>query len=73
MNLQLWNTFHDPQDIEPVLDDSLNKLGTDYIDLYLIHWLAAVTTNDNWLALFDASYISGPSRSRKMENHMTRT
>ncbi|KAJ7119850.1 NADP-dependent oxidoreductase domain-containing protein [Mycena epipterygia] len=35
---KLWNTFHEPEDIEPALDDSLTKLGTEYLDLYLIHW-----------------------------------
>jgi len=38
---KLWNNFHAPEDIEPVLDDSLSKLGTDYLDLYLIHWPVA--------------------------------
>ncbi|KAF7365614.1 Aldo-keto reductase [Mycena venus] len=35
---KLWNFFHAPEDIEPALDDSLTKLGTDYLDMYLIHW-----------------------------------
>ncbi|KAJ7051817.1 Aldo/keto reductase [Mycena amicta] len=35
---KLWNTFHEPEDVESALDDSLKKLGTDYLDLYLIHW-----------------------------------
>ncbi|KAF6755902.1 aldo-keto reductase [Ephemerocybe angulata] len=38
---KLWNAFHAPGDIEPVLDESLSKLGTDYVDLYLIHWPVA--------------------------------
>ncbi|KAJ7505834.1 NADP-dependent oxidoreductase domain-containing protein [Mycena galericulata] len=38
---KLWNTFHAPEDIEPALDDSLAKLGTEYLDMYLIHWPVA--------------------------------
>ncbi|KAF8549525.1 hypothetical protein OG21DRAFT_1599113 [Imleria badia] len=38
---KLWNNFHAPEDIEPTLDDSLSKLGTEYLDLYLIHWPVA--------------------------------
>ena len=40
MTSKLWNTFHAPQDVEPALDESLSRLGTDYLDLYLIHWSA---------------------------------
>ncbi|KDQ07520.1 hypothetical protein BOTBODRAFT_192345 [Botryobasidium botryosum FD-172 SS1] len=35
---KLWNTFHAPEDIEPKLDETLRRLQTSYLDLYLIHW-----------------------------------
>ncbi|KAL0573978.1 hypothetical protein V5O48_007970 [Marasmius crinis-equi] len=39
---KLWNSFHAPEDVEATLDDSLLKLGTDYLDLYLVHWPLAL-------------------------------
>lgn len=44
--LKLWNTFHSPDDVEPALDQSLQRLGTSYLDLYLIHWPIAFKSGD---------------------------
>ncbi|KAH7120454.1 aldehyde reductase [Dactylonectria macrodidyma] len=35
---KLWNTHHKGPDVEEALNQSLSDLGTDYVDLYLIHW-----------------------------------
>lgn len=36
--LQLWNTFHEPHQVERACRQSLDNLQLDYIDLYLIHF-----------------------------------
>ncbi|PGH27392.1 hypothetical protein AJ80_00870 [Polytolypa hystricis UAMH7299] len=38
---KLWNSKHHPDDVESALNDSLRKLGVDYVDLYLMHWPVA--------------------------------
>ncbi|MCS6711937.1 aldo/keto reductase [Brachybacterium sp. EF45031] len=35
---KLWNDSHRHDDAVAALDTSLEKLGLDYVDLYLIHW-----------------------------------
>jgi L-glyceraldehyde reductase len=35
---KLWNNSHRPELVEADLDRTLKELGTDYLDLYLIHW-----------------------------------
>ena len=34
---KLWNTNHRPERVKPAFEASLDKLGFDYLDLYLIH------------------------------------
>ncbi|KAL8746165.1 MAG: hypothetical protein Q9190_001776 [Brigantiaea leucoxantha] len=38
---KLWNNCHHPDDVESALDASLEDLGMDYVDLYLMHWPSA--------------------------------
>ena len=35
---KLNNGFHEPDDARKAFADTLAKLGTDYVDLFLIHW-----------------------------------
>jgi alcohol dehydrogenase (NADP+) len=34
---KLWNSNHRPERVEPAFEASLNRLGLNYLDLYLIH------------------------------------
>ncbi len=35
---KLFEYHHHPEHVEMALKDTLKKLGTDYLDLYLMHW-----------------------------------
>ncbi|KAB0799173.1 hypothetical protein PPYR_07053 [Photinus pyralis] len=35
---KLWNTFHRPGSVEPILRSTLKEMNLEYFDLYLIHW-----------------------------------
>lgn len=44
---KLWNTNHRPERVEPALDASLERLGVDYADAYLVHTPFAFQPGDN--------------------------
>lgn len=35
---KLWNTKHDPEDVEAACRTTLTDVGISYLDLYLMHW-----------------------------------
>jgi alcohol dehydrogenase (NADP+) len=43
---KLWNTNHRPERVEPAFEASLERLGLDYLDLYLIHTPFAFQAGD---------------------------
>lgn len=38
---KLWNNSHHPDDVPKSLQNSLDDLGLDYVDAFLIHWPVA--------------------------------
>lgn len=45
---KLWNVDHGYEEAKKALDASLDKLGVEYLDLYLIHWPNPVKFRDDW-------------------------
>jgi len=45
---KLWNDNRGYEETKQALADSLERLGLDYIDLYLIHWPNPIKFRDNW-------------------------
>jgi diketogulonate reductase-like aldo/keto reductase len=44
---KLWNNNHRPERVKPALQASLNRLGLDAVDLYLVHTPFAFEPGDN--------------------------
>lgn len=57
---KLWCTFHRPDLVEGAIRTSLENLGLEYLDLYLIHWPQAYKEGDN-LTPTDATGKAIPS------------
>lgn len=45
---KLWNTDHTYERAIQAIDTSLQTLGLDYLDLYLIHWPNPLAFRENW-------------------------
>jgi len=39
---KLWNTYHAPEHVRPAMERSLNDLGLEYLDLYMVHFPIAL-------------------------------
>jgi len=66
---KLWNTDQGTDGPRPALEESLRKLGLDYVDLYLIHWPAPQRNLyvESWRAL-EQLHGEGLARSIGVSN-----
>lgn len=64
---KLWNADQGYESTLKAFDESLNKLGLDYIDLYLIHWPVEGKYKDSWRAM-EEIYKSGRAKAIGVSN-----
>ncbi|MEV7633511.1 aldo/keto reductase [Microbacterium sp. NPDC089318] len=68
---KLWNDRHDADEPDKAIDESLEKLGLDAVDLYLVHW--PTPANDNYVHAWEKMIgirERGLARSIGVSNHL---
>ncbi len=74
---KLWNDFHGYELTLKAFEESLENLGTDYLDMFLIHWPNPKKFRDNWATsnaetwrAFEKLYRDGRIRAIGVSNFM---
>lgn len=74
---KLWNPMHGYESTLQAFEDSMKKLGLEYLDLYLIHWPNPLKFRDNWAEMntqtwkaFEELYAAGKIRAIGISNFM---
>ena len=79
LTTKLWNDKHDYDLAKASIDESLERLGVDYLDLLLIHWPnpKALRENDAWKVgiagawkAMEEAYKDGKVRAIGVSNFM---
>lgn len=68
---KLWNSDHAYDDARRAIDDSLERLGLEYVDLYLVHWPRSDKRDEAWRAMQDI-YEAGKAKSIGVSNYTIR-
>jgi len=66
---KVWNHLHEPDDVAWSLASSLQKLGLDYVDLFLVHWPIAAEKDEHNMPKLgaDGKYIIKPDLTANPE------
>lgn len=68
---KLWNTDHGYDEALAAIDESLQRLGLAYVDLYLVHWPVSGQRPATWRAM-EALYRAGKARAIGVSNYTER-
>lgn len=74
LTTKVWNDDQRQNRTLAAFDESLNRLGVDYVDLYLVHWPVKNYYQETWKAM-EEIYASGRAKaigvSNFLINHLT--
>ena len=68
---KLWNTEHGYDEALRACDASLARLGTEYVDLYLVHWPVQQVRHATWRAM-ERILADGKARAIGVSNYTIR-
>jgi len=68
---KLWNSDHAFDSALHAIDESLAKLGLEYVDLYLVHWPQSDARDEAWRAMQEI-YKSGKAKAVGVSNYSMR-
>lgn len=68
LTTKLWNDDQRSGKVQEAIDDSLKRLGTDYVDLYLVHWPVKDTYVSIWKKMEEV-YKSGKTKVIGVSNY----
>jgi diketogulonate reductase-like aldo/keto reductase len=69
LTTKVWNEDQRKQRITEAFEDSLKRLGTDYVDLYLIHWPVKGLYLETWKKM-EEIYQSGRAKAIGVSNFL---
>ncbi len=67
LTTKVWNSDQGYQQTMAAFEESLRKLQTDYVDLYLVHWPVAGKYRETWRAM-EEIYRSGRAKAIGVSN-----
>lgn len=68
LTTKIWNGAHTKEETAVMIDESLSRLGTEYIDLLLIHWPGTYTRDAAVYSAMEDAVDAGKVRSLGISN-----
>ena len=68
LTTKVWNDDQRARRVLAAFEESLERLATDYVDLYLVHWPVEGYFRETWLVL-EEIYQSGRAKAIGVSNH----